>query len=460
MFFHLNAFSHRRFVFELKHIILLALPMLIAQVAQVGMGFVDTVMAGSVGAGDLAAVGLGSSIFITFYVTLLGIPTAMNPILSHFFGEKKYADLAESCRQGMWLSFFLGMIAMILMWCLTSPLQAALTLDKHTVDTTVLYVIGISLGMPAAIFHRALQAYAAALNRTQPVMWVSLLGLLMNIPLNYILIHGLYGMPRLGGAGCGFASATIYWFNALFLWLYISKSAYFRPFGLMKKWSRPDWQQFKTIIKLGLPISLSFFLEVSLFSFIALLVANLGVHYVAAQQVVIIISSIIYMLPQTLGAATSVRVGQTLGSGERLRARYVSGVGVASAMGGAILTGLFLITFRIPLVGLFTDNLEVRHVAAQLLLFAAVFQLADATQTVASGALRGYKLTKIPMLIHGLAFWVLGLGLGYILAFNFGWGLYGFWTALVVALFTAAVALSTYLSRVSTQYLHRKSLWI
>lgn len=459
MFFHLNVFSRRRYFLELKHIVLLALPMLIAQVAQVGMGFVDTVMAGAVSASDLAAVGLGSSIFITFYVTLLGIPTAMNPILSHFFGEKKYTDLAESCRQGMWLSFLLGVFAMFAMWLITIPLQAALTLDAYAVDATMLYIIGISLGMPAAIFHRALQAYAAALNRTQPVMWVSLFGLLLNIPLNYILIHGLFGMPKLGGAGCGFASATVYWFNALLLWLYISKNAYFKPFGLMKRLSLPSWQQFKTIIKLGLPISLSFFLEVSLFSFIALLIANLGVQYVAAQQVVIVISSIIYMLPQTLGAATSVRVGQTLGSGERLRARYISGVGVTAAMSGAVMTGLFLVIFRTPLVSLFTDNQAVLGVAANLLLFAAIFQVADATQTVASGALRGYKLTKIPMLIHAIAFWVMGLGLGYILAFYFGWGLYGFWSALVVSLFSAALALTLYLAHVSHQYLHRKSIW-
>ncbi|MDO5687555.1 MAG: MATE family efflux transporter [Neisseria sp.] len=445
MLFQLNAFPRRQFGRELQLIILLALPMMVAQLAQVGMGFVDTVMAGQLGAQDLAAVGLGSSIFVTFYVTLIGIPTALNPILSHLFGAKRHEELAEEARQGIWLSLLLGLAAMVAMWLLTIPLRAKLQLHAYTVNTTVLYMFGVSLGLPAAIVQRALQAYTAALNRPQAVMWIGLVGLLLNIPLNYILMHGLFGMPRLGGAGCGFASAAVYWFNALVLWIYLSKSRYFKAFGLHQNWSLPRWSRIKPTLVLGFPISLSFFLEVSLFSFIALLIANLGEHYVAAQQVVIVITSMIYMLPQTLGAATSVRVGQTLGSGERVRAYYVSGVGLCAGIGGALITASLLIALREPLLHLFTQDSMVIATGMSLLLFAAVFQIADSTQTIASGALRGYKITKIPMLIHAIAFWMLGLGVGYALAFFAGWGLYGFWTALVISLTVAAFALTYYL---------------
>lgn len=445
MLFQLNAYPKRQFATELRLIILLALPMMVAQLAQVGMGFVDTVMAGRVSAEDLAAVGLGSSIFITFYVTLIGIPTALNPILSHLFGANQREELAQEAQQGIWLSFLLGLAAMVIMWLLTIPLAAWLKLQPYTVETTVLYVFGVSLGVPAAIVQRALQAYTAALNRPHPVMWIGLVGLLLNIPLNYILIHGLFGMPRLGGAGCGFATAAVMWFNALGLWLYIAKSKYFQAFGLNQNWSWPKWSRIRHTVRLGLPISLSFFLEVSLFSFIALLIANLGEHFVAAQQVVIVISSMIYMLPQTLGAATSVRVGHTLGAGERIRAYYVSGVGMIAGMIGASITAMILVGWRLPILKLFTQDAAVIATGMNLLLFAAVFQIADATQTIASGALRGYKVTKIPMLIHAVAFWLLGLGLGYVLAFTVGWGLYGFWAALVVSLTTAAIALTAYL---------------
>ncbi len=445
MLFQLNAYPKRQFATELRLIILLALPMMVAQLAQVGMGFVDTVMAGRVSAEDLAAVGLGSSIFITFYVTLIGIPTALNPILSHLFGANQREELAQEAQQGIWLSFLLGLAAMVIMWLLTIPLAAWLKLQPYTVETTVLYVFGVSLGVPAAIVQRALQAYTAALNRPHPVMWIGLVGLLLNIPLNYILIHGLFGMPRLGGAGCGFATAAVLWFNALGLWLYIAKSNYFQAFGLNQNWSWPKWSRIRHTVRLGLPISLSFFLEVSLFSFIALLIANLGEHFVAAQQVVIVISSMIYMLPQTLGAATSVRVGHTLGAGERIRAYYVSGVGMIAGMMGATITAMILVGWRLPILKLFTQDVAVIATGMNLLLFAAVFQIADATQTIASGALRGYKVTKIPMLIHAVAFWLLGLGLGYVLAFTVGWGLYGFWAALVVSLTTAAIALTAYL---------------
>ena len=456
MLFDLNRYRWAQFWQEARKTLVLALPILVAQVAQVGVGFVDTVMAGRVGAEDLAAVALGSNVFITVYVTFMGITVALNPILSQLFGAGKTAEVGEYGRQGLWFGLMLGILGMALLWLLIGPVKGYLKLGDYVDQTFALYLFFIALGMPAAMVHRALHAYASSLNKPKPIMLVSLAALLLNIPLNYIFVYGKLGMPALGGAGCGVASALVFWFNAVVLWLYVARQRYFARFGLMSRFSWPDWVAQGQVLKLGIPIGLSFFLEVSLFTFIGLLIVRFGVAQVAAQQVVMSITALLYMLPQSIGTALGVRVGQYIGMGRMLRARYASGVGVCMGLAGAVLTALLLLTFRHELVAFYTRDTAVVALGATLLAFAAFFQLSDATQTIASYALRGYKLTKVPMLIHLFTFWGFGLGLGALLGLYFNWGLYGFWTALIVALFGAAVALVWYLEQQSRRMAARQ----
>lgn len=449
MLFELNRYDSRTMRREAGLILRLALPILVAQVAQVGVGVVDTVMAGHVSADDLAAVALGSNVFITLYVTLLGVMTALQPILAQLFGAGKTAEVGEYSRQGLWFGLWLGIVGMLLLWALILPLGHHFHLGQYVTQCFDRFVFFIALGMPAAMIHRAFYAFAASLNRSKPIMVVSLLALLLNIPLNYVFVYGKLGLPALGGAGCGLASALCFWFNAVVLGLYVASHRYFARFGLFRRFSWPDLSAQWQILRLGVPIGLSFFLEVSLFTFIALLIARFGVTQVAAQQVVINITSLLYMLPQSMGIALAVCVGQQVGKGHFHKARFVSGLGLGMGLAGACMTGVLLLLFRHLWVGLYTNDAAVIELAAGLLLFAAVFQLSDATQTIASYALRGYKLTQIPMLIHAFSFWGLGLGLGALFGLHWGMALSGFWLALVIALTGAAVALVWYLNRKS-----------
>ena len=458
MLLDLNAYSWPVFKKEINKLAVLALPMLVAQVAQVGIGFVDTVMAGGAGKDGLAAVALGSSVFATIYITFMGVMTALNPMIAQLFGAGKADEVGETGRQGIWFGVMLGIIGMLLMWLLVWPFQAWLSLSDKVENMMALYMFFTGLAMPAAMVHRALHAYASSLNRPRVIMIVSFLAFLLNIPLNYAFVYGKFGMPALGGAGCGVATAVVFWFNALVLWLYVAKQQYFRKFKLMDKFSKPDGRAFKQIWKLGMPIGLSFFLEVSLFSCIVFLVARLGEDYVAAQQVVISLTGVIYMIPQSVGAAGTVRVGYSLGRGEYVRARYVAGVSLVLGLLLAVLTALLLVLFRHPLAGMYTDDAGVLAIAATVLLFAAVFQLADATQCVASYALRGYKITRVPMLIHAVAFWGFGLLPGYWLAYGRDMGIYGFWMALVLSLTVAAVWLVWYLEISSRAMASRKRM--
>lgn len=437
---------------ELKTLIALALPMLLAQVAQVGTSFVDTVMAGGAGKSDLAAVALGSSLFVTVYVTLMGVMTALNPMIAQQHGAKATHEIGEMGRQGLWYGLLMGIIGMLAMWVAIAPFKAFFDLSQQTLAITEIYIWFIGLAMPAAMVHRALHAYASSLNRPRAIMIVSWICFALNIPLNWIFVYGKFGMPALGGAGCGLATAVVFWVNAIVLAIYIAKDVYFKPFGLTDKITAPSLKTFIEITRLGAPIGLSFFIEVSLFTCIMFLVARLSgdtENYVAAQQIVISLTSLIFMLPQSMGIASTVRTGYYLGQQKPKRARYVSGVAISSAIVVSFVTAAFLIVLRYPLADMYTDDLTVIGIAATVILFAAAFQLFDAIQCVASYALRGYKVTSVPMVIHLIAFWGCGLIPGYFLAFHYDMGIYGFWTALVISLAVAAVFLLWYLERYS-----------
>lgn len=257
-------------------------------------------------------------------------------------------------------------------------------------------------------------------------------------------------MPALGGAGCGLATAIVFWLNAIMLGTYIAKDRYFHEFGLMDKFSLPDIKLFGDITKLGIPIGLSFFIEVSLFSCIMFLVARLDgntENYIAAQQIAINITSLIFMIPQSLGIASTVRVGMAMGQREPKHARYSSGVALSGATAISFLTAAFLVIGREQLATLYTKDTAVIAITTTIILYAAAFQLVDAIQCVASYALRGYKITTTPMIIHIIAFWGCGLLPGIVLAFYVGMGIYGFWMALVISLAVAALSLGWYLER-------------
>ncbi|WP_376767257.1 MATE family efflux transporter [Paludibacterium denitrificans] len=309
--------------------------------------------------------------------------------------------------------------------------------------------------------HRALHAYASSLNRPKPIMVVSLIALALNIPLNYLLIHGLFGLPRLGGASCGWATGVVFWFNCLALFAYLCWHRHFRDYRLTERFSPPHWQRYLTFLQLGLPIGLSFFVEVSLFTFIALLVAQLGTVVVASHQAVLNFSSILYMLPQSLSTALSIRVGQNLGAGNYRGARFVSGVGLLTGVCLAAVVMLVVLFGRHTIMQMYSPDPRVATLGATLLLFAAIYQLTDAAQSIASGALRGYKLTTVPMLIHITSFWGLGLGLGITLGLT-NWlthqamGIVGFWFALDISLTVAALLLVSYLAFESRRRLHRQ----
>lgn len=458
MLFELNQYGWARLFRESRQLIGLALPMMLAQIAAVGVSVVDTIMAGAAGKEDLAAVALGSSVFSTVFITFLGIMTALNPLIAQMHGAGKTHEVGEMGRQGIWFGVLIGVVGMVLLLALIAPLKAYLNLSDNVETQFGDYLFYMALAMPAVMIYRALHAYASSLNRPEPIMWISWAALVLNVPLNYVFVYGKWGVPAMGGAGCGLASALVFWFNAISLGIYIAKNQYFQSFGLTEKFSAINWREQKNIWQIGWAIGLSYFLEASLFAFIVWLIADLGANVVAAQQIVISLTTIVYMIPQAIGSAATVRVGFALGQRQFVRARYVSGVSVLLGLAIAVLMAVVLLLGRYPLVGLYTSDVDVVAIAAQIMVLGAVFQLFDFTQCITSYALRGYKITRIPMIIHGVAFWLMGLLPGYALAHWANMGVYGFWTALVISLGVAALALVYYLARCSAWAMKHRAL--
>ncbi len=262
--FQLNQRPFSEFKHESQSLITLALPIMLAQIATVGVGAVDTAMAGAAGKDDLTAVALGSAVFNTLFITFLGMMASLNPIISQLHGAGKTEEVGETGRQGLWFGLSMGMIGMIFILLMIQPAQAYLTMSERIENMLGDYLFYAALGLPAAMLHRALHAYASSLNRPKPIMWVSWAALLLNIPLNYIFVYGKFGLPEMGGAGCGLATALVFWFNALALGGYIVKNRYFQPFGLTRKMSFQNWHIQRQMWGLGLPIGFSYFLEAAI----------------------------------------------------------------------------------------------------------------------------------------------------------------------------------------------------
>lgn len=454
MIFDLNRYSWHDFKHETRQLLALALPMMFGQIATVGIGVVDTMMAGAAGKDDLSAVALGSSVFSTLFITFFGIMAALNPMIAQLHGANQTEEIGKTGQQGLWFGAILGIIGMIILLLLIAPLRQYLSMGEYVEQQFAQYLFYVALAMPAALMYRALHAFASSLNRPQPIMWINWAALLLNIPLNYWFIFGM----NMGGAGAGLATLMVFCFSTIALFVYIAKNTYLREFGLSKCFRLPEIAAQKQIWHLGWAIGLSYFLEASLFSFIVWLIADLGTDYVAAQQTVISLSGVIYMIPQAVGAAATVRVGYSIGRRQFARARYISGVSLACGGVLALCTLTFLLLCRTHLVALYTKDISVIHIGATIMIFAGFFQIFDFTQCIASYALRGYKITRMPMIIHAIAFWLLGLLPGYALAYALNMGIYGFWTALVLSLASAAIALVWYLEKCSLWAKKQRSL--
>lgn len=440
----------QRTLTEWKTLAILGGPILIAQVAQMANGVIDTVMAGHASAEDLAAVGIGSSLWMPLFLFFMGLLGALQPIISGYNGARTPRKIMPATWQGLYIAG-VGSVIMALLLTNVHPVLSMLKMDTDTASITQGYLNAFAWGIPAMLLMNALRGLTDGLGHTRVIMAFSLLSTLINLPLNYIFIYGKFGLPAMGGVGCGWATSLSNGTAAIALLLYLNRSRTFRQFHLLADWVKPNWPGIRYILAIGIPIGFTIFVEASMFSVIALFLAPLGPIVVAGHQIALNVVSLLFMLPLSIGMALTLRVSFLVGARAPDTARLISRSSLILASAVALVFATLLFVFSDAIAALYTSDPDVRAVTVRLLAFAALFQIADVIQVTCISALRGYKDTRIPMFIMLFSFWVLGLPLGYVLAFTDwllpGLGAAGFWVGLTAGLTSASLLLGWRLFR-------------
>lgn len=432
------------FLSQSRLIVVQAWPMLVAQLASMGMMVIDTVLLGHFGTDDLAAVAVGSGIYVAVTLALVGIVQAVSPTVAHLKGAGRVDDVAGALHQGVWLALAMSLPGIVTL-LYPDPLLALSSIDSAVEAKTRAYLAALAWGVPAWLLYRTFHAFCIAVGQPRPLMVISLGCTLAHGVLASVLVQGASGFPALGAVGCGISNALMGWLALVASISYILTSARLRSYRLMHSWRWPRWRDQKALLRLGLPMGMSSFVEISAFTLVALFVAQLGAAVVAGHRVIANLAGLCYMLPLSLAVATLSQVGQAAGARDYARARMSALAGVLIASAFSSMLGVSLWVFREPLIGAYSNDPVVRSVGLSLIGFMAAYQLFDAAQTVAAHALRGYRITFVPMLVHVAAFWGIGLAGGWWMAFRMQppMGASGFWLASLLSLIVAAALLVT-----------------
>ncbi|WP_462158485.1 MATE family efflux transporter [Pseudoalteromonas sp. GB56] len=429
---------------EASRLLRLAAPVFFAQVTLVLMSVVDTIMAGQVSAVDLAALSIATGLWNPVVFALLGILTAVTSLVAHSFGAKQEHEIRSHFQQGCYLALILLTAGFVLAQFADVVIDY-LDTTKHVKSLALDYIGYVQFGLPGFIIYTLLRNVAEGKAYTTPALYISVIGLLVNIPANYIFIYGKFGVEPLGGAGCGVATALVMSAMGLSLFIYSWFSKRLNGKDLFSRFSHPQVKAIGVQIRLGVPISLAIFFEVTLFACIPLFIATLGPIAVAGHQVAASVTTVLFMLPYSLSMAVAIRFGNLYGQQDFIALRRCLGTSFVLAIAIAVFVAIITYLFRYQISGLYSDNPEVIALATSIMVLACFYQLPDALQVVSSGMLRGIKHTAPISYITFISYWLIGFALGYVLGRTNlivePMGPQGFWLGIIVGLSCAAVML-------------------
>ena len=414
---------------ELRILFNLGWPIFLAQSSQTAMGLADTLMSSWAGVDELAAISVGAGLWLPLFLSLSGVMLGLTPLVANLVGAEQRSDTPTQLHHSLVLALMLGVIAVILLNN-SGPLLDWLEVEQRLKERTLEYLFAISWGLPALLIYQAIRSYAEGFGQTRATMKIGVLAVLINIPLNYMLIFGKFGLPELGGVGCGWASSISFWLMLICGTYYLHRGRHFADLMIWQGRITPKLSTFRQHLSIGLPIALSLLIETSMFCIIALLLAKYGAEVLAANQI-------------------TIRIGHLNGAKRPTQARRVAILGMLFSL---ILAGFnfsAMLYLASPLAAFFSDNEGVINLAIQLLSFAALYQFSDSIQLACTGALRGYKDTQIPLLIAFVAYWLIGLPSGYFLAEIQLLGPVGYWLGILIGLSLGAVFLLIRFNKIS-----------
>lgn len=424
--------------YHVTQTIKLSIPLVISQLTVMMIGVVDTIMSGRLGTIPLAAVSIGGALWAIGVMFVLGIFMATPPMISELDGARQREKIGPLVRQLMWLALIIGAVFFVIIRNLT-PLFHLFGTQAEVIPYAEGYLNAISLGILSFPMFLVFRYVADGLSHTRMTMYISFLGLALNIPLNYILMYGKLGMPALGVVGCGYASALVIFIQMVAFGLILAKHKWFKSLNIFSHFEKIDKPVVFKVLALGLPIGMALFAEGGFFSLVTMLASRLPPEVIAAHQISLNFASVLFMVPLGMSMAITIRVGNAVGRHSKIDTRRAGMIGIAMIFVVQIFLAGFMFVFPDLVVNLYTQDKVVQNIALQLLFFAAIFQISDGIQVAAAAALRGIKDTKFLMYATIIAFWIFGFSASWYFCFEKNMGAVGLWVGLIMGLSVVAV---------------------
>ena len=423
-----------------KTTLILAYPVMLSQLGQVAVGVADSMMVGRLGAVPLAAASLANSIFFVIMMFGIGISMGITPLVSVADGKGKFKRISRVFSHGLWINLTASVLLITVILGLSQGLHF-LSQPEEVVVLAVPYLFIITASLLPMMVFQTFKQMAEGLSQTKQAMYITVFANLVNVFLNWILIWGKFGFPEMGLNGAGLATLISRILMMVMMGGYILSSPRYKKYHLKLRNKQASLPMYSRILKIGIPTGFQFIFEVSAFGTAAIMMGWIGVNALAGHQIALNLASISYMMATGLATAGMIRVSNQIGKGNLKAMREAGLVVFGLVMGFMFLCGILFFSFRFFLPTLYIDDPEVISLSASLLIIAGLFQLSDGVQVVGLGVLRGMEDVKVPTLVTLMAYWVLGLPLGYVLAFHFGFAEKGIWYGLLIGLSITAVML-------------------
>ncbi len=430
---------------EIRTTLALAWPLIFTNLAQTGMTTTDVVMMGRLGPEALAAGSLGFNVHFAILIFGIGVMSAASPLIAAERGRNRHAvrEVRRTVRQGLWAALAISVPSWFVLWH-GEAILLVLGQDPHLSALAGSYLRTLQWGMLPFLGYLVLRSYLAAMERPRWAIAAVAIAFLFNIFANWVLMFGNLGFPALGLPGSGLATTLASWVLFAGVAAVLLLDRRFRRYRLFGRFWRPDWKRFRDYWRLGLPIGATLAFEVTIFNAAVFLMGIIGKDALAAHTIAIQIASLVFMVPLGFGMAVTVRVGRAYGARDPEGIRLAGWTSFALGVGFMVLTATVMVVAPRMLVGAFLDisdpaNQIVVDLAVVFLFYAALFQVADGAQAVASGMLRGLHDTSMPMLYAAVGYWGIGLPLGAGLAFWTDLKGSGIWIGLAAGLTVVAV---------------------